>query len=325
MSRPTFVVVNPASANGRTGRRWPELAQALRAAVGEVEAAHTERPRQAAELVRAALQAGASRVVSVGGDGTHNEVINGFFHDGRPINRDAVLSIVPTGTGGDLRRTLGLPKDAMAAIGRLGGASMRVDAGRVTCVGADGVDAVHYFINIASFGMSGLVDKFVNESSKALGGRLSFLLGVAKASTKYKNQRVRLRLDDAAPFERTVNNIAVANGRYFGGGMKIAPDAQMGDGRFDVVVVGDLGTVEMARGLPKIYSGGHIGRPGIEVFHARVVHAEPTAPDQHVLIDMDGEQPGRLPARFELLPGALCVGVGPDAQIDVAAPDPPSE
>jgi len=319
MANPTFVLVNPASANGRTGRRWAELSQALRAVVGDFDVAHTERPRQATRLAREALSAGARHVVSVGGDGTHNEVVNGFFNADGAINRDAVLSIVPTGTGGDLRRTLGLPKDPLAAIGHVGGASMRVDAGRLRCVGHDGAEVTRCFINIASFGMSGLVDKFVNESSKALGGRVSFVLGVARASIRYKNQPISLAPDGGEALSRTVNNIAVANGRYFGGGMKIAPGAQMGDGRFDVVVVGDLGALDMARGLPKIYSGNHIGSPGIEVFRAALVRAEPGEAGREILIDMDGEQPGRLPATFELLPGALRVGVGPDVQIDVPA------
>lgn len=314
----TFVVVNPASANGRTGRRWPELAQRLRAKLGDVEHAFTERPRHGADLARAALESGARRIVSVGGDGTHNEVVNGFFGaDGEPIDRDAELAVVPTGTGGDFRRTLGMPNDALAAIDLVGDESRRVDAGRMTYVAHSGAEEAAYFVNIASFGVAGLVDKIVNTSSKALGGKASFLLGVAKAALRYRNQPVTLRLDDGEPFTRTLYNGVVANARYFGGGMKVAPDAEMNDGLFDVVVMGDLGTVELARGLPKLYRGDHVkmGNPRIEVHRARVVHAEPAEGGLEVLIDMDGEQPGRLPARFEIVAGALRVCVGPHAQI----------
>ena len=316
MTPKPFVCVNPASANGRTGERWAELAAALRAVLGDFDVAMTRGPREAGELVRRAIRGGVELVVSVGGDGTHNEVVQGFFDESTPdipIRPGVALGIVPTGTGGDFRRSLALPREATEAIACLRGPRRTADVGRLTYTGHDGGQRQAYFINICSFGMSGLVDKIVNESSKVLGGKMSFLLGVGRASLQYRNQPVRLRLDDGTPLARTVNNVAVANAKYYGGGMKIAPGADFGDGFFDVVVVGDLGAVEMAAGLKRIYDGTHLdaGNPKIEVFRARKVEAEPAAPGQVVLIDMDGEQPGRLPAAFEVLPGALQVVVGP--------------
>jgi YegS/Rv2252/BmrU family lipid kinase len=318
MSAKPFVCVNPASANGRTGERWSELAGALRAAIGDFEVGMTRGPREAGDLVRKAIRDGADFIVSVGGDGTHNEVVQGFFDPQLPdvpLRAGITLGIVPTGTGGDFRRTLGLSREALEAIQQLGGPRRTADVGRLTYTAHAGHTSQAYFINIGSFGMSGLVDKIVNESTKALGGKMSFLLGVGRASLQYKNQPVRLRLDDGPALERTVNNVAVANARYYGGGMKIAPDADFGDGVFDVVVVGDLNTFEMARGLKKIYDGTHVdgSNPKIEVYRARRVHAEPAQPGQSVLIDMDGEQPGRLPATFEILPGAIRLVTGPEA------------
>lgn len=313
MSNQTFVVVNPASANGRTGRRWPELAARLRARVGEFEVAFTERPRQAGDLVADALRRGADQIVSVGGDGTHNEVVNGLFAPDVDCS-GVTLALVPTGTGGDLRRTLGLPNDPIEAIDAIGRDVRRVDAGHIEYTAHDGGTESSYFINIASFGIAGLVDKFANTSSKALGGKVSFLWATARAALKYQNQAVRLVLDDGKPMQRTVNNVVVANARYFGGGMKIAPNAEMTDGAFDVVIVGDLGTVDMARGMASIYRGEHLGRDGIESFRARRVRAEPMT-DDDVLIDMDGEQPGRLPATFKVVPGAFTISVGPDAEL----------
>ncbi len=141
-------------------------------------------------------------------------------------------------------------------------------------------------------------------------------LGVGRAAVRYRNQPVRIRIDGANPFQRTLYNGVVANARYFGGGMKLAPDADMTDGRFDVVVMGDLGTIDLARGLPKLYRGEHIGTSRkIEVFHAKSVQAEPVDPSQEVLIDLDGEQPGRLPARFDIVPAALRVCVGPHPEL----------
>lgn len=314
MSDSTFVVVNPASANGRTGRRWPELAARLRARVGDFEVAFTERPRQAGALVADAVRKGHDLIVSVGGDGTHNEVVNGLFADDVDCG-GVTLAVVPTGTGGDLRRTLGLSADAIEAIEAIGRDVRRVDAGKLEYTAHDGSTETSYFINIASFGIGGLVDKLVNSSSKALGGKLSFLWGTARAAIRYKNQPVILRLDDGAPLKRTINNVAVANARYFGGGMKIAPEAEMTDGAFDVVVVGDLSTIEMARGMTSIYRGEHLGRDGIESFRAHTVHAEPADPDAEVLIDMDGEQPGRLPATFSIVPAAFSICVGSAAEL----------
>ncbi|MFZ4737280.1 MAG: diacylglycerol/lipid kinase family protein [Bradymonadia bacterium] len=317
MSEPvsTFVCVNPASANGRTGARWSQYAQALRAEVGEFTVGFTQAPREAGQLVRRALESGMTRVVSVGGDGTHNEVIQGFFRPdavGVPVSPEASLHVVPAGTGGDFRRSLGLGAETLDAIRQIRGETIRADVGHLTYTRPGGGSAQAYFINIASFGMSGLVDRIVNESSKALGGKMSFLLGVGRASLRYKNQRVRLRVDDGEPLDRTVNNVAVANARYYGGGMKIAPGADLSDGLFDVVVVGDLGTLEMARGVGRIYAGQHLDMPKVEVLRGRRVTAEPWEPGTEVLIDMDGEQPGMLPAAFTLMPGALRLGVGRD-------------
>jgi YegS/Rv2252/BmrU family lipid kinase len=306
----TFVLVNPASANGRTGKRWPELAAALRKRVGEIEVCFTDGPLQAPHRVREALRNGADLVVSVGGDGTHNEVVNGFFDAKGPIRPQAALSIVPAGTGGDLRRTLGLPLDPLAAIEQVGRDPREVDVGRLTCTGHDGNPLDHWFINITSFGIAGLVDKLVNESSKALGGKLSFLWGVARAAARYRNQPIRFSLDGGELKPLTINNFVVANGRYFGGGMFIAPEADMSDGLFDIVILGDLGTVDIARGLPRLYKGQHLSIRGIEHTRAREVRAEPVDPEARILIDMDGEQPGRLPATLRLHPRALrlCFG-----------------
>lgn len=302
------VVVNPASANGRTGRRWAEIAAALRRAMGDFEVSFTEAPGDATTLARAALEAGAERVLSVGGDGTHNEVVNGFFDsDGRTTHPDVILGIVPTGTGGDLRRTLGLPKAAVEAIDALGASDhiVEADAGRVRFIDHDGREASRCFINIGSFGMGGLVDQYVNGSSKALGAKASFLMGVVRATVKWRNTRVRISYDGGPAVERVIQNVAIANARYFGGGMMVAPQADPCDGRFDVVVIGEMSLPDQALGLKRMYDGEHLGLAGVEHCHAREVHAECARAEDTVLIDVDGEQPGRLPATYSLLPSVI--------------------
>ena len=309
-ARRAFVIANPASSNGKTGRRWPELAGALGTHLGSFDHALTGGPNDAVELTRNALSSGHDFIVSVGGDGTHNEVVNGFFDAGQPVRADAALGIVPMGTGGDLKRTLDVSPDPLMAIAMLGQRFERIDLGRMECVGADGQSVSRLFINVASFGMGGLVVQLVNDSSKALGGKASFLLGVAKAATRYRCPSVCLIVDDGEPWVRSINNVAVANGQFFGGGMHIAPRARMNDGRLDVIVINDLGTLRMARGLRKLYRGEHLSMAGVESLSGQRVVAEPNDADTKVLIDLDGEQPGHLPATFTLLPRAITVSVG---------------
>lgn len=313
MSERTLVVVNPASAAGRTGKRWPELASRLRARVGEFGVVFTEAPGQATELVRAALGEGATHIISVGGDGTHNEVTNGFFRDGEALAPEARLSIVPTGTGGDLRRTLNLPADPLKAIEYVDNDPQAVDVGQVEFVDHNGAPASRFFLNIASFGLSGLVDQVVNQSSKALGARPSFLLAVARATLRYRSHDVRLFFDDdPTPVPRTVLNVVLANAQFFGGGMQVAPRADMADGRLEVVVISHLSRLQQAVHMGKMYRGNVAGIPHTEERQATRLRAEPATPDARVLVDIDGEQPGCLPANFSLKSKALRLCRGPD-------------
>ena len=306
MSDRTFLVVNPRSAAGAVGRQWKELAVTIRAAYGAFEHAFTTAPRDATRLARQALRDGYGMIVAVGGDGTMNEVVNGFFLGGKVVNPDAILGEVPMGTGGDFRKTAGIPKEVGAAAAALRGtATMRVDIGRLSLVDGGGRPAERYFINIASFGIGGLVDSIVNSSPKLLGGKASFLLATARAAVRFKNQTVRLTLDGGKPMERRIYNVAVANGRYFGGGMHIAPQATLDDGLFDVVALGDFSMAEVTFRIRHVYAGTHLGLPKVEHWKARHVVAEPVYPADKVLLDVDGEQPGSLPSTFDLLPAAI--------------------
>jgi YegS/Rv2252/BmrU family lipid kinase len=306
----TVLVVNPRSAGGKTERRWPQLRATILEHFGPFEERFTTDSGAATELTRTALRDGAGLVVAVGGDGTINEVVNGFFEEGeadRPISRDAAFGILPAGTGGDFIKSLGIPKDLAAAAAAMRKAQPRaVDVGRLSFIDNDGKPRVRRFINIASFGISGLVDRNVNQSSKALGGTLSFALATLKAGAVYRNPSIEIVLDGGAPKEGRVYNVAVANGRYFGGGMKVAPDAALDDGWFDVVTMGDFKFGDLLlRGLD-VYSGKHLTNPKVSVARARKVEAR-AGDGVEVLLDVDGEQPGRLPATFELMPGALRV------------------
>jgi YegS/Rv2252/BmrU family lipid kinase len=306
----TVVVANPQSANGALRRRWPTMLKAIEGALPGCEARLTAGPGDATRLAREALQAGAELVVAVGGDGTIHEVGNGFFDGGKPIKPEAAMGLVPFGTGGDFRKTAGIPKDLDGALALLRAGERRtIDVGLLEYRRGTHAGPVEsrVFINIASFGIAGLVDSIVNRSSKMLGGKLSFLLATARAALRYENQRVRLVFDgnEAEAVEQTINNVAVANGRFFGGGMMIAPRAELDDGRFDVVAVGDVAALEMAKDFGKLFKGTHLSLPKVSSWRATRVDARAVREDEDVLLDVDGEAPGALPASFTLLPRAL--------------------
>ena len=247
-------------------------------------------------------------VVAIGGDGTINEVVNGFFDDaGAPIAPDAALGVIPYGTGGDFRRTLALPTELAAAAAVIAADHRRkLDVGRLAFTDHDGRPAQRMFINIASFGVSGEVVRLVNQSGKKL-GRLSFALATARATWAYTNQRVQLVFDGADRVEATINTVAVANARYFGGAMKVAPDAEPDDGVFDIVAMGDFGFGDLLKSGRRIYQGSHVTMDKVTSRRARVVEAEPIDLGAVIHLDVDGENPGRLPARFEIVPQALWV------------------
>jgi YegS/Rv2252/BmrU family lipid kinase len=303
----TLLIVNPSAQNGQLGRRWPELGAILRRELGSFEDAMTSGPGDATRLAREAVEAGIDTVVAVGGDGTTNEVVNGFFDGDRARTTTTALAVLPFGTGGDFRRSIGLSPDTRVAARALAERQVRtIDVGHLELTGRDGAPQTRTFINIASFGVSGLVDEYVNQTSKRLGGRLSFMLATARAGFTYDNQRVRLVFDgdSAGAVDVTVYLVAVANGRYFGGGMQIAPKAELDDGQFDVVAMGDVSKWELLRHGRRVYNGTHLELDKVSHRRARVVRAEPVG-GEPVRLDVDGETPGVLPATFRLLPGAL--------------------
>jgi diacylglycerol kinase (ATP) len=303
----TVVIVNPQSQGGKLGKRWPELAETLTRAF-PYDVVHTQAQGDATRLAREALRSGAQRIVAVGGDGTLNEVVNGFFENGKPIAPDASLGVIPFGTGGDFRRTVNVPKEAADAAAVIAtNHRQKVDVGKLDLTSHDGKPMQRMFLNIASFGIGGHTDRLINESGKKL-GRMGYFTKGVQATLSYKNQRVQMRFDGSADdrVEITTYNVAVANGRYFGGGMMIAPNAELDDGRFDVVVVGDLSFFQLLRGFARqVYSGAHLKTKGISSRRAKLVEAEAIDPNDKVEFDVDGEHLGRLPARFEIVPSSL--------------------
>lgn len=310
----TFLVVNPHSGNGATGRRFDEIAREVNAAIGEFAKAFTERPGHATEIARRAVQDGYECVVAVGGDGTTNEVANGLLDEKGSLVRPGVaLGVIPRGTGGDFRKTFGWSSSLSEAAWRLRGDAVRaIDAGRIGFVDHSGAPCTRYFVNIASAGISGLVDREVNRASKALGGRVSFAIGSAKALVRYRDVALRVSFDGGTPRTAPSTLVAVGNGQYFGGGMWIAPKAVPDDGVFDVTQWTGIRLRDFVFKSRALYDGSHVDLPQAKCSRAKTVRLEAEG-DALVLLDVDGEQPGRLPATVEILPLALRLKVAPPA------------
>jgi diacylglycerol kinase (ATP) len=292
----TFFLVNPASDNGATGKRWPELAHRASMLGLSGETLFSERPGQLIELARSAVDGGARVVVAVGGDGTLNEVVNGI------AGRDIELATIPLGTGMDFVRTYGIPTrfdDAVRVA--LEGTPRTIDAGRVRYRTWGGDEAVRWFANVGSVGMSGAVAQRANGMSKVLGGKLTFFYALTRVFLEWENTDVTVTLDDGEHRGR-MHDVVVANGVWHGGGMKLAPDALPDDGLFDVVLIGDVGKVDFLTTAPKIYKGRHVTHPKVDVLRSKRVEVDAA---ERLPIEVEGEQVGTTPAVFEVVPGAL--------------------
>ena len=297
----SVVIVNPASAGGSTGETWPQIASDLRSQFGPFRVLFTQHRGDAAALAGEAARKGAKLIIACGGDGTVSEVANGILSSGK----DVELGILPSGTGGDFRRTLEIPSRSRDAARVLRtGRTVRIDVGRVSFVDNNGAEAMRYFVGVASCGMS----TKVIERVKADG--ISFASSLLQTAMRNEAIRLVIQLDDTNDRQLTVSNLCIANARYFGGGMKIAPDAKLNDGKFDVVGVADLSALKIFTSAPRVYLGSHLSIPEVSHALARKVTLRPSDRDKEVALEIDGELPGRLPATFQIIPEALRVRVG---------------
>lgn len=302
MPAPALLIANPTSRGGATRRQLPRIEGELRAAIGPFERVWTKGPRDAEHIAREAACSGIRRVVVAGGDGTASEVANGLLAVG--LAEAVELAVLPMGTGSDWVRSIGIPRDLSAALSQLAQGRVRsLDAGRVRLCGPDGAPRTIHFVNVASCGLSGLVTERVNRSRKLLPGTLSFLFGTLAALVGYRRQPVRLLLDGAPIRSGPLVLAAAAVGRYFGGGMEIAPEAVPDDGLLDVVTIAGVSRGKVVRELPRVYRGTHLSLDGVSLHRGRRLEILPEA--DPLLVEADGEPVGRLPGCFEVLPGAL--------------------
>jgi diacylglycerol kinase (ATP) len=296
-------LVNPAAANGSTGRRWPELARRAAALGLQGETWVSERPGHLAELAAEAAAAGATAIVVVGGDGTVHEVVDGLARAGASDRVE--LGLIPFGTGRDFARSLRIPRrldDALEVV--RGGRVRTVDIGRATYASDNG-EVVAHFANFAGAGISGAIADRANRTTKAFGGRLSFIWATLAVFTRWQPTEMTVEIDGERRQVLLLEALAM-NGDYTAGGMWVAPEASLEDGTFDVVLIGDFSKAEFTTTFPKIYRGTHVSHAKVEIVRARELRVDAPSP---LPIVLDGEQPGTTPVRFEVVPGALRVRV----------------
>ncbi|MGB0920727.1 MAG: diacylglycerol/lipid kinase family protein [Alphaproteobacteria bacterium] len=323
MEQKIVAIVNPASNGGRTGKNWAELHLALDQALnrrtrtpgGPVEARFTADRGQAIDLTREALRNGATQIIAVGGDGTTNEVVNGFFaEDGTDtvINPHACLSLLMAGTGGDFRRTFSLETQQDFIDGIANGTPRPLDIGRCDFVAHDGIPTHRYFDNILSFGMSGDVCMRVDDATwqKRLGGTFTYNWAIGRAFLAWRNRPVQLVVDGKDEGIFAINTLAICNGRYFGSGLLPAPHADPFDGLLDITCIADTNLIDVATSAGAMRNGTVLDHKRVTFRRGRNVEIIPQGDSPLPLpFEIDGETPGLAPATVRLLPGAITLKI----------------
>jgi len=293
------VIVNPYSARGKTQYRWENIKTVIRHYFSEFKYIFTEKPNQATEIARELLTDGFDLIIGIGGDGTLNEITNGFFSgkSKQVINEEASLGIIPSGTGSDFIRYLKIPRDFKKSVELIKNSKRKkIDVGKITFPGTGREQK--FFINIADFGLGADVIKTLSEVPESKRGPLSYYTGLLSTLKSYQSKNVRIVIDDKQEISGKFLIGAVANGGIFGGGMMIAPNAEVNDGYFDLVLVKDMKKLEIIRNTPHLYRGTIVHNPKVEVYRAKRI--EVTSPDDTHL-EFDGELGGKIPARFEII------------------------
>lgn len=308
-----LIIVNPKSAAGSTESRWAKIASDLASHFGAFQVEFTRKQGDGITLAKEAAERGVKFIIACGGDGTINEVANGILESGK----DAELGVLPSGTGGDFRRTLEMPSSAReAAKGLREGVTKKIDVGHLTFVSHENKEISRYFLNVSSFGLSASIIERVKTKNKLewlpgelLRGKATFALSTLQEVLELEYVTVRVKIDDQPEKSLNTINFAVANSRFFGGGMKIAPDAKLNDGFFDIINIGDIKTAKVLLNAYKLYNGTHLELKEVKTTLAKKIEVSPADQKQIILLETDGELPGRLPAIFEIVPDALKVRV----------------
>jgi diacylglycerol kinase (ATP) len=293
------IIVNPAAGAGRTAREWPRIKDIFRAQGLRFDHDQTEAPGHAVELAKEAARKGYETIISVGGDGTIHEIVNGLFEAGG--NKDARLGIICTGTGSDYARTIGVPRRYEESCRRIfSPKNITVDLGTIE-YSNNGNRKERVFVNFAGMGFDAEIVRRTTRNFKALGSTLSYMMGVFTTLISYRNREIRVVIDGEESVKKACA-VVVNNGKYAGGGMFAAPDADLHDGLLNIMEIGDISKADLLRSLPLIYKGTHGKHKKVTLRTAREIEIH----SEHLFnLQADGELLGNLPVRFRVVPSAL--------------------
>jgi len=302
----TTVIINPASAAGRTGRRFREITKAIGKYLGNGCSVHTtSRPLEAQYLARSAALAGCHLIVVVGGDGTVSETVNGLFENGRLVNQECELGIISSGTGEGLARSMRLPlrvEEALRAI--VNGDTRAIDVGRISFRDQRARERERYFVSECQFGIGAEVVRRAINGRKRLGGALAYGLTTLSVALSYQNRKMTVEIDGVQRITRLLLGGSVGNGDCTAGGMHLTPVAKPDDGTLDLLLMHEASIVQRLRSFPKIYSGRHLESEGFSYYSAKSISL---LSDVNVPVAADGELVGSLPCTIEVLPASLLV------------------
>jgi diacylglycerol kinase (ATP) len=299
------IICNPVAGGGRAARQLPRLQRALARSRLDHRVLWTRCVGDATRLAMLARESGASALIVVGGDGTLNEVSQAYVDEhGQPAAAPPV-ALIGAGSGDDFARSgMGLGPDPMSRLVErlMHWRTRSVDVGLLTLRDRRGGDVRRTFVNVASVGISGTVDQLVARGSQYPGGKAAYALASFRALLSYRNVPIELRLDGHTSYQGPTYIAAIANGRFFGGGYQIAPNASIDDGFLDVICIADFSRRAALALGGKLRRGEHLREAQVHSWRAQTVEV---LTEQPVLVDVDGETPGFSPLVAHIVPKAM--------------------
>ncbi len=304
-----MAIINPVSSNGKTAKVWPRYERYFQEQGIVLEKEITQYPGHATELTREVISRGYRKIMAVGGDGTINEVVNGLYKDNKILSDEIRLIVFSQGTGCDYIRSLGISNRVEDIVDIIHRKEVKlVDLGKVSFQNHQGIEEERFFANLADTGIGADTAKLVNESSKLLGGFLTFLLGILRTLFTHKNKKIRVIIDKEEKYNQYLNSVMIANGKFFGGGIQIAPEAELQSGSLNIVLLKNFNKLQIIINLIKAYKGTHLSHPLVDSITGKVILLQ--IKDGEISeLELDGESVGILPAKFLLLENILPVYV----------------
>jgi YegS/Rv2252/BmrU family lipid kinase len=300
------IVINPTAGNGKAKRIAQSLLQKIKSSCDfEININFTKEKNDATFITRKAILDGASMIIAVGGDGTINEVVNGFFLEGKSLNPLCELGVINCGTGGGYARTLNNPHSTGQQIEQLfQPGSIALDLGHITCQDYSGTTVNRLFVNECQIGIGSEVASFVGKKSKFFGGAIAFGFAATVLAMIMKPLPLTIGFDNESFQKFRLIGLVVGNGTECAGGMKLTPDAKLNDGLFDVLSINDMKTGQRILNLSNVYSGKHILSPYCSIKRCKKLKIRS---DIEISLESDGEILGKSPFDIEILPSAIRV------------------